>query len=369
MNVDLEVRSREDVPRWIEWGTPVFTIISALLVGVVALLPLGVNPINTYWLMFVDPLTSIDSISSVLVRTVPLVLAGLAVYIPLKANLWNIGAEGQIYIGAIVGTAIALTVDAAMYVLLPLSLLGATLAGFVWGAIPGYLRAKFGTNEIIVTLMMTFVGIQLNEYVIQGPLQSPDQQFPVGERLPSAALLPTLFGDLHAGFLVAIVAVVAVYILMAKTKFGFEITFVGSNPLAARQAGISKFWVYFLVLAIGGALAGIAGQIEIAGNHSRLRSGFSPDYGFTAIPIALLGRNGPFRVLLAAMFFALLFVGGSSVQIIYNVPPALINIIQALIILFLITSNFFKDYKVDVKINDRKISRRKNTPESESEVS
>lgn len=351
MNVDVEVRARQTVPRWLAVTTPILTVLAALLVGGVALVALGVNPLAAYGTMFVGTLTSTFGITQTLVKAVPLVLTGLAVYLPLRAGLWNVGAEGQLYAGAIVGTWVGLNVSAPMPVLLPLMLAGAGAAGFAWGLIPGYLRARLGVNEIIVTLMLTFVAQQLASYLVRGPMRGGEGNFPVSAALPEAGRLPTL-GDtsLHVGFLLTLVLVGLVALAVRRAKLGYEVTFVGSNPDAAEQAGMRTVRIYVLVLALGGALAGLAGVMEISGVQDRLRPAFSPGYGFTAIPIALLGRNGAARVFLAGLFFALLFVGGSSMEIQFGVPAALVDIVQALVVLFLITAEFFKRYRVSVSL-------------------
>lgn len=352
MNVDVEIQAREELPSWLAYGTPVFTVIAALAVSSIALLALGVNPIPAYETMFVSTLTDPFGIEQTLIKAVPLILTGLAVYIPLRAGLWNIGAEGQLYMGAIAGTWIGLNVEAPMYLLIPLMLLGAGIAGGIWAGIPGWLRAKLDINEIITTLLLTFVAIQLANYLVRGPMQGGSGNFPVSAILPGAGMFPSILGTgVHAGIIVALLLVVVTYVLMNKSQLGFEITFVGSNHEAAKQAGMRTTMVYILVLVLGGAFAAVAGISEIAGVQGRLRPDFSPGYGFTAIPIALLGRNGAFRVLLGALFFAVLFVGGSSVEIQFGVPAALIEVIQALIILFLITAEFFKSYTVEVSFN------------------
>lgn len=351
MNVDVEISAREDTPRWLAYGTPVFTVVAALAVSAIALIVLEVNPVAAYETMFVETITTKFGIRQTLIKAVPLILTGLAVYLPLKAGLWNIGAEGQLYVGAIVGAWIGINFGAPLYIRLPVLLLGAALAGGVWAGVPGWLRAKWDINEIITTLLLSFVAIQLANYMVRGPMQGGQGNFPVSDMLPTAGQLPTLFGTgVHAGIVVAVAMVVVTYILINTTRLGFEIAFVGSNHEAAEQAGMSTFKVYLLVFALGGAFAGLAGIGEVAGVQGRLRPDFSPGYGFTAIPIALLGRNGAFRVLLAGVFFALLFVGGSSMEVQFGVPAALVEVIQALIILFLITAEFFKAYSVDLSI-------------------
>jgi len=351
--VEVDVSAREDVPPWLAYGTPLFTVLAALAVGAVALLALGVNPLTAYERMFLTTLLDEFERTRTLLRAVPLVLTGLAVYLPLRAGLWNIGAEGQLYLGAIAGTWIGLNVSAPGVVLLGLSILGAAVAGGFWGLIPGYLRSRRGVNEIIATLMLTFVGVRLAEYLLNGPMQGSGGNVPESNALPAAARLPEIglpaFGETHAGVLIAVAAVALIRLLITRTEQGFEIVVAGSNPEAARQAGMSTGWIYVFVLAVGGALAGVAGAVEIAGIEGKLRPGFSPGYGFTAIPIALLGRRGALRIGAAGLFFAVLFVGGSGMEFAFDVPAAIVEVIQALVILFLITAEFFKCYRVKLR--------------------
>ncbi len=351
MLVDVEVNEREEIPSWLAYGTPVFTILAALLVGAVAILAVGESPIVAYDQMFVHTLTEMRNLSEVMVRAAPLILAGLAVYLPMKAGLWNIGAEGQLIAGAVAGTLVGLNVSLPQYALLPLMILAAGFAGACWGFIPAWLRAKWGINEIITTLLFTFIAIELQLYLVRGHMQGGFGGFPQTDRLSEAALLPSFTGfDIPSSIFLALLVVAGVYVLMEYTRLGFQITFVGSNDEAAEQAGMSKFKIVLFTLVVGGAFAALAGISEIAGNRGRLQASFEPGYGFTAIPIALLGRNGAFKVLLAALFFALLFVGGDSVSVAMDVPFALIEIIQALIILFLITAEFFKSYSIDISV-------------------
>ncbi len=351
MNINVDLSARREVPWWLAYGSSVFTVLAALLVSSLALVSLGVDPIAGYTTMFLSPWTSQFGISNVLEKSVPLVLAGLAVYLPLRAGLWNIGATGQIYIGAIIGTWIGLNINAPSVLLIPLMLLGGAIGGGIWGFIPGYLRAKWNVNEIIVSLLIAYAAIRINGYMVRGPMQGGAGNFPVSALLPIKAQLPIIPGlDTHLGVLVALLAVIVIYILVTRARLGYEITFTGANPDAARQAGMKSFYIYILVFVVGGALAGIAGIIEISGIQTRLRPDFSPGYGFTAIPIALLGRNGAFKVMIAAVFFGLLFVGGTALEISHNVPAALVDVIQALIILFLITAEFVKNFKINIDV-------------------
>jgi simple sugar transport system permease protein len=227
---------------------------------------------------------------------------------------------------------------------------GAAIAGGVWGLIPAYLRAKHGVHEIIVTLLMVFIAQELAGYFVRGPMQG-SSNFPATDVLPLSAQFTGIYGNLHFGFIIMVVLTFLVWIMVKKSVLGYEITVLGSNPDAGDQMGMRKFWMYIMVLTLGGAIAGLAGAIEIMGVQQRLTASFSPGYGFTGIPIALLGRNGAWQVLLAGVFFALLYVGGASMEVAFGVPAALVDVIQALVILFLITAEFLKQYKVSIRYN------------------
>lgn len=350
MNVDIDVSAREDTPRWLAYAAPLFTILAALAVGGVVLLVIDVNPIQAYSFMFLDTLTSRLGQEQTLITTVPLVLAGLAVYLPLKAGLFNIGAEGQLVIGALAGSWVGLNLSLPGPLLVLSMFLAAGVAGGALAAIPAWLRAKYDVNEIITSLLLSFVALQILSYMVRGPMKGGSGNFPQTAQFSKAATIPVLpvFDRVHAGLVVAVLLVAATAILMTRTRSGFEITFVGSNDEAATQAGMSRYKVYLLVFVLGGAFAGIGGISEIAGVQGRLRAGFEPGYGFTAIPIALLGRNSAVKVLLASLFFALLFTGGQNMEIFLGIPAALVEVIQALIILFLITGEFFKSYRIGI---------------------
>jgi len=196
--------------------------------------------------------------------------------------------------------------------------------------------------------MLTFTATTFAGYLLRGPMQGGGGQSAT-DQLPGAARLPTVAHPrLHVGVVALVIFAVLGYLLLNRTRLGYEVALVGSNPAAAVQAGISKYKTYVLVFVIGGALAGIAGIIEIAGVHGRLFEEFSPEYGFTAIAVALLGRNGVFQVLLAALFFGVITAGGTTIAVTQNVPTAIINVIVALTILFLLTADFIRDHRITV---------------------
>lgn len=344
----IRVRRRDEVPSWLGYGAPVITIVAALVVGAIPLVLIEANPITVYGEMFVGSLMDGGTIINLLVRAVPLFLAALAVYIPLKAGLWNIAVEGQLYLGAIAGTWVGVTWDAPIYIIIPAMAVVAILVGAITGWVPAYLRSKYDINEIIITLMITFAAIEFNNYVVRGPLQAAGG-VPVTKSLPPSAQLPTL-GDtnLHLGVLLLVVLAVAVYYLFKHSSLGYEISMVGEGPMAVEASPISKHRVFILTMVLGGAIACLAGIVQIAGVRTNIVPHWSPQYGFIAIPIALLGMKSAFRMLGASLFFALLFVGGNSVTVTSSIPFSIVNILIALIFLFLITAEFFKRFSVSL---------------------
>ena len=347
----VSIRRRRESSAYIRYGVPAFTIVASLAFGAVAMLAVGTDPIAAYRTMVTSVLTPYG-ISEVIVRTIPLLLAGLAVYVPLRAGLWNIGAGAGIYLGGIVATAIGLSVDLPAILLVPLMLLGAGIASGLLLLSPGYLRARWDINEILVTLLLTFTLMQFNEYAI---LRMPAEEVVhSSEALPAMARFPRMFGTrIHVGVFVAAAALLAVYVLVNRTQFGFELLSFGSNPNASRQAGISKYKVVMGTMFVGGLLAGFAGAGEVGGIHHRLVPDFSPGFGFTAIAIALIGRNGAFRVFFASLFFAFVYIGAANIELVHSVPFAIVDILEAVVILFFIAGEGIRRFELDVSADPK----------------
>jgi simple sugar transport system permease protein len=346
----IEIKRRQNIPNSLNIMLPILTILGALIVSSIPVMITGSNPILIYRTIFISQIMSISGIESVLVKFVPLLLAGLAVYLPYKAGLWNIGAEGQIYIGGIVGAWVALSTDVPLMIILPAMLVVGAVVGVLWGMIPAYLKLKLGIDEIITTLMMTFFTVQLAEYVVRGPLQG-DFGFAASNAFPDAAEMPTLgTSRVHLGLVIALLACALIYVLMNKSYLGYEVAMVGSNPDATKYSKIKKSKVFYITMMIGGALAAIAGVIEVTAVYGRLQPNFSPGYGFTAIPIALLGKRGVVQVAGASLLFSVLFAGGTTAAALNGVSVAIIEVIQALVILFLLTAEFFRERRIKINI-------------------
>jgi len=318
---------------------------SFLLIGV-ALRSYGVNPVEAYSVGFSYALSG-SGITELVVRMIPLLLVGLSVYIPLRAGLYNVAGGAGIYAGGIVAAAVALSTPDLGTMSLGISLLGGALAGMAVLSIPGILRAYWEINEILTTLLLTFIFIRLNNFSVK--LMRGEGGTLTGEALPSVALSPTLGGSrIHIGLLFAILGFVMSYILFKRTKFGYEIDMFGGNPTAAIRSGINEKKIIIGTFLIAGALAGIAGAAEIVGVHGRLLPDFSPGYGFTAVAIAIIARDNIFRVLGATLLFAFVYILGSRMELVLPVPSAVIAVFEATIILFFLLGEGISNYQVEL---------------------
>ncbi len=280
---------------------------------------------------------SIYPISESLVTATPYIFAGLAVALGFRCGLFNIGAEGQFYLGALGSAFIGYKlVGWPWYIHLPLALLGGAFAGAVWGAIPGYLKARFGAHEVVNTIMMNWIAFRLTDWLLTGPMQAPGYR-PVTPTIEKSAELPRFFPDplrLNWGFLLALAIAAVVYWFLFKTTLGFEIRAVGANPDAAKYAGMNIVRNFVLVMTLSGALAGLAGAAQVLGTDHWIGQGFSAGYGYDSIALALLGKSHPLGVVIAAILFGVLRSGATSMQSIAGIPIDIISVIQGVVIIF-----------------------------------
>jgi ABC-type uncharacterized transport system permease subunit len=285
-----------------------------------------------------DLLVAIRPIGDSLVVSVPYILAGLGVAIGFQCNLFNIGAEGQLYIGGLATAFVGYAVHGLpWYIHAPLAILAGALAAGIWGFIPGILKARFGAHEVINTIMMNYIAFRLTDYLVSGPMMAKGGIPATPDVLPSA-VLATIFPNpvrLHWGFFIALGLAVLVYWILYKTTFGMEIRMVGANPKASKYAGISVPKTMALTLAISAALCGLSGSIHLLGVDHRMVRAFSPGYGFDAIALALLGNSNPLGVVLASLLFGFLRGGAARMQSIAGTPVEIIRIIQGLVIVFI----------------------------------
>jgi general nucleoside transport system permease protein len=274
-----------------------------------------------------------------LVTSTPYIFAGLAVALGFRSGVFNIGAEGQIFIGAITGTFVGYTLLGLPGIIhAPLAFLAGGLGGALWGFIPGWLKAKTGGHEVINTIMMNYIAFRLSEWLLSGPMQRPGSFVPVSPAIQPSAYFPRFFAEpirFHLGFFVALGVAWLVYWFLFKTTWGFTLRTVGANPRAARYAGMNIVMGTIMAMTLSGGLAGFAGANEVLGVNRHLAMAFSSGYGFDSIALALLGRNHPLGVVLAALLFGTLRTGATRMQVVAAVPIDIISILQAVILAFI----------------------------------
>jgi ABC-type uncharacterized transport system permease subunit len=330
------------------------------MIGGVLIALVGVNPIDAFKAFVFGVAGNKVNIGNVLSVATPLMLTGLGIAFAAQCSIFNIGAEGQLYIGAIFGIWVGLRFSyLPSYILIPLIIIAGFIGGGIWGFIPGILRAKYSVNEIVLTVMLSEIAIQIVSWVTRGPMLDP-QSFgiPQTAMLSDTGKLPLLIKGtrLHAGLLVALALSVVMYFVLWKTTFGFKVRAVGFNPSASKYAGMGVVSSIALSMVISGGLAGIAGAIEVAGVHYRLMDGISPGYGFTGLVVSLLGKRHPFGVVLSAILFSALESGVDAMQRKVAVPVHLAYIMQALTILLVIVGEYFNSYhlrKLRLAVTDR----------------
>ena len=328
---------------------PVIATLIALAFGGVLLLLLGVNPVTAYAAMFKGAFGTVSGLTQTLTKATPLLLVALGICIAFRGGVINIGAEGQIILGAISAAAVALSFPTLPgIILIPLTLGAGVLGGAAWGGIAGVLKARFGVNEILSTVMLNAIALQLMNYLLRGPMLDPEQ-IAAGTNIPQSATLPDQVWllrlvprtQLHAGLILAIVLAVVVYIFLWRTTIGYRIRAVGLNPSAARYAGIPVKSYMALAMILSGAFAGLAGAVEVTGVHHRMIEGLSGGYGFSGIVTALFGKLHPLGAIPASIIFGGLLTGADKMQRTVQVPSSLIVVIEGLIVLFVVASDYF----------------------------
>jgi ABC-type uncharacterized transport system permease subunit len=322
-------------------GIPLLAVFTALVLGAVVIAGTGGNVLLAYQGLWEGSLGRPQSISESLVWATPYIFGGLAVALAFKAGLFNIGVEGQIGVGSLAAVYVGYAVTGVPYPWhLLLAIVAGALAGAAWGAIPGILKARTGAHEVIVTIMLNYVAIQMTSFLVGGVMKDPSPLIANAQtpKILQSARLPPLLPDpiyrVHWGFVVAILAAVAVWWLLQKSTLGFEIRTVGANPQAARYAGIAVGRTMVVAMALSGGLAGLGASLEVVGLNFYHTAGFSVGYGFDSIAVALLGRSDPFGVIPSALLFGALRAGSSRMQFLAQIPIDIINVIQALVLIF-----------------------------------
>jgi simple sugar transport system permease protein len=333
---------------------PVFATIAALVVGAVMLILLGVNPFVAYSALFQGAFGSSNAFAETLVKATPLLLVGLGICIAYRGNVINIGGEGQMIVGALLATWLGITFTGLPgWLGILLAMLIGTLGGSIWGGIPGVLKAHFNVNEILSTVMMNAIAVQLMNFFLTGVMMDPLQaqvasKIPQTARLVEAYRLPRLAPTrLHLGALIAVILAVAVYILLWRTTLGYRIRAVGQKPSAAKYAGIKVNRHIVISLLLSGAFAGLAGVIQVYGVNYRMitdgsPTGFTGGAGFNGIVAALFGQLHPLLTIPASVLFGALLVGANTMQRVVQIPSALIMALNGLVVVFVVSSELWR---------------------------
>jgi simple sugar transport system permease protein len=358
----LKLEKRLEPSKTISYFVPVASFVLALLFGAVLLALAGANPWQTYRAMlegaFGTPAQwtqgEFYGLTETLVKATPIMLTGLGVSIAFRMLFWNIGAEGQLVMGGFAAGAVALWAPTWLpflppWAYLPLMFVAGFLGGALWGLIPAALKAYLRVNEIITTLMLNYIAILWVQHLYYGPWKDPQGYgFPGTAQFPEFAWLPRLTGRLHWGLIIALVAAAFIWLVLDRTRWGYEIRLIGENQVAARYAGISITRNIILVMLLSGGLAGLAGMTEVAGISHRLQQGLAVGYGFTAIIVAWLAKLNPWGVILVSILLAGLLVGGDQIQIVMGLPASVALVLQGAILFFMLGGDIFTRYRLRV---------------------
>ena len=353
MRIDLEPRGGRS--RLLEVLAPFAALVLAMAIGGLVVALLGKSPLQAFQVYFVEPLSDSISLQELAVKASPLVIIAVGLTFCFRANFWNIGAEGQFVVGGALGGWLAIATQgkgwdgAAGAWILPAMLALGALGGLLYALIPALLRVWLGVSEILTSLMLVYVAELGLDYMVRGPWKDPKGfNFPVTVSFDDSALLPHLFvgARLHLGVGIALVCVVVAAIVFSKTLFGYEVRLVGLAPRAARFAGFSDKKLTLAVFAISGALAGLAGICEVAGQIEHLNPSISSGYGFTAIIVAFLGRLSPVGILVAGLVLAVTYIGGEGAQIAMKIPQDMTRAFQGILLMCVLGADVFTRYKV-----------------------
>jgi ABC-type uncharacterized transport system permease subunit len=357
MNIPrIRFEKRLSSPPWLPLASLVTALLFAMLTIAIIFHLLGVNPFVAFQRIFRGGFGSVYGLQETVTKSIPLILAGVGLTLAFKGRMYNIGAEGQLLIGAIFATGVSRAFPGwPSYLLLPAMFLGGFLGGALWAAVPAVLKTRFRVDEVLTSLMLVYVANEAVKFLVYGPWRGTDTRgFPITDEFPAAAHIPSILGTRihYPTLIIAVLLAVLIYLLLIRTKLGYEIRVTGENPDAARYAGMNYQKIALLVMLISGGLAGLAGMGEVAGIHFRLRppEAISPGYGFTAIIVAWLARLNPLAAILTAFLLGGLLVGGDAIQIALNLPAATVQIFNGVILLFVIASELFDQYKVRLEV-------------------
>ena len=345
----IRLEPRKEISKHLLYLTPVMAVALTIVLGMVMFVVLGKDPVKAIVTIFVTPLPDLFTISEMMVKATPLILIAIGLSFGFRAGVWNIGAEGQFTIGALAGGALPALWPVEGFWVLPAMCFFGSLGGRAWAAIPALLRTRFNANEILVTLMLTYVAVLLLSVLVHGPLKDPaGLNFPESRLFNESATMPILIAETraHVGFLVALLAVVVAWVLLARHVFGYQVKVMGQSPKAASFGGFVESKVVWMCLMISGGLAGLAGTFEAAGPVGQLVPALPVGYGFTAIIVAFLGRLTPVGILLAGFVMALTYIGGEAAQIEMNLPSAVTGVFQGMFLFALLGIDVLARFRI-----------------------
>ena len=346
----LRLEARPEVSVFWSYMSPLLAALLTLIAGFILFSALTDDPFQALSTFFISPISDGYGVSELLLKACPILLCAYGLAICYRASVWNIGAEGQLLIGALVGSSVALLfVDSTSALAMPLTLLAGIVGGLLWGGFAALLKVHFHTNEILTTIMMNYIALNLLLWSVHGPLKDPNgYNFPESALFGDSTLMPILWTDtrLHIGILFAAIVMGLTWVFLSRSFVGFQIQVLGLDQPAARMAGFKGKKLTYLVLMISGGLAGLAGAVEVAGPIGQLVPSVSPGYGYSAIIVAFLGRLHPVGITLSGLLMALIFMGGELAQIELGLPNAITGVFQGLLLFFLLACDVFIRYRI-----------------------
>jgi len=349
----FKIEPRPVPSKQMKYFSPLIAAVLMLVSGLLIFTVLGKNPVMAFHAFFIEPVNDLYGLGELIIKASPLMIIGVGLAIGFKANIWNIGAEGQLVMGAIFGGGVALLFNETTSVfLLPAMFIGGIVGGMLWAAIPAFLKIRFNANEILVSLMLNYVAILILSLLIHGPWKDPQGYgFPQSVLFSDAALLPILINGtrLHAGVIISFVAIAAGWIFLLRSFVGYQLQVSGLAINAAAYAGFKYKKMIWIGLLSGGMCAGIAGVSEISGPIGQLLPSVSPGYGFAAIIVAYVGRLHPGGIFLSSLLMALLYLGGESGQMNLDLPAAVTGVFQGMLLFYLLAADFLINFRVRFK--------------------
>jgi ABC-type uncharacterized transport system, permease component len=348
--MQFRLEKRPEPSRTVLYAAPLVAVILTMIFGAIIFSVIGYDGVGAVREIFLTPLTNSFKWQDLAIKAAPLIIIGVGLSIAYRANVWNIGAEGQYIMGGLAATWVALATHGMGGAwILPAMMAAGILGGAAYAAIPAFFKTRLNVNEILTSLMLTYASVQLIYYLVRAPWKDPmGMGFPQTRRFAAEALLPNIVPGtiVHAGVPIAIVVALIAWFVMSRSVFGYQMKVVGAAPHAARYGGFSENRTIWLALLVSGALAGFAGALEVSGPFQRMVPGFPTNYGFTAIIVAFLGRLNPLGVIFAGFIMAITFVGGDLAQTTIGLPSAASGIFQSMMLFFLLAGDILVRYRL-----------------------